>query len=91
MLECHCGSIGLDADAQLHLSQFTHLAGPVLSFVAESSASGSQSVVGVLDKPYSQLIPLSGVAVQARQSTLTGTGSILCSLAGQYGNSAEWA
>jgi hypothetical protein len=26
-------------------------------------------VVGVLDKPYSQLISLSGVAVQARQST----------------------
>jgi hypothetical protein len=29
----------------------------------------SSPVLGVLDKPYSQLTPLSGVAVQARQST----------------------
>ncbi len=36
----------------------------------------------VLDEPYSQLIQLSGVAVQARpQSTLAGTVSILCSMA----------
>ena len=27
-----------------------------------------RAVAGVLDKPHSQLIPLSGVAVQARQS-----------------------
>jgi hypothetical protein len=27
------------------------------------------SVTGVLDEPYSQLSPLSGVAIQARQST----------------------
>ncbi len=26
-------------------------------------------VAGILDEPFSQLIPLSGVAVQARQST----------------------
>jgi hypothetical protein len=32
---------------------------------------------------------VSGVAVQARQSTLAGTVSILCSLAGRYGYSAE--
>jgi hypothetical protein len=38
---------------------------------------------------FSQLTPLSGVAVQARQSTLAGTVSILCSLAGRYGHSAE--
>jgi hypothetical protein len=42
-------------------------------------------VAGVLDKPYSQLIPLSRVAVQARQSIQAGTVSILCSLAGLYG------
>ncbi len=28
------------------------------------------SIAGVLDEPYSQLTPLSGVAVQARQSTV---------------------
>ncbi len=33
-------------------------------------------VAGVLDEPYSQLIPLSGVAVQARQSISAGTVSI---------------
>jgi hypothetical protein len=38
-----------------------------------------------------QLIPLSGVAVQARQSTQAGTVSILCSLAGRCGYSAELA
>jgi hypothetical protein len=31
------------------------------------------SVAGVLDEPFSQLIPLSGVAVQARQSIEAGT------------------
>jgi hypothetical protein len=36
-------------------------------------------VVGVLDEPYSQLTPLSGVATQARQSTDSRTVSILCS------------
>jgi hypothetical protein len=35
---------------------------------ARTRLSGS-AVAGVLDEPYSQLIPLSGVAVQARQST----------------------
>ncbi len=30
---------------------------------------GPTPVAGVLDEPYSQLTPLSGVAVQARQST----------------------
>jgi hypothetical protein len=39
-------------------------------------------VAGVLDKPYSQLTQLIGVAVQARQA---GTVSILCSLGGRYG------
>ncbi len=31
------------------------------------------TVAGVLDEPYSQLIPLSGVALQARQITQAGT------------------
>ncbi len=48
-------------------------------------------VAGVLDESYSQLTPLSGVTVQARQSTKAGTVSILCSLAGQYGYSAKKA
>jgi hypothetical protein len=43
-------------------------------------------VAGVLDKPHSQLTPLRGVALQARQSTYIGWNpvqvSILCSLAG---------
>jgi hypothetical protein len=30
---------------------------------------GNQAVAGVLDEPFSQLTPLSGVAVQARQLT----------------------
>ena len=34
-------------------------------------------MAGVLDEPYSQLSPLSGVAVQARQSTKAGAVSIL--------------
>ncbi len=45
------------------------------------------AVAEVLDKPYSQLTPLSGVAVQARQSTVF----LLCNLAGRYGYSAERA
>jgi hypothetical protein len=45
-------------------------------------------VAGVSDEPYSQLIPLSGVVLQARQA---GTVSILCSLAARYGYSAELA
>ncbi len=44
--------------------------------------------IGVLNEPYSQLTPLSGVAVQARQSTKAGTVSSLCSLVGRYGYSA---
>jgi hypothetical protein len=52
---------------------------------------GEESVAGVLDELYSQLTPLSGVAAQARQSTSAGTVSILCSLAGRYGYSAERA
>jgi hypothetical protein len=36
-------------------------------------------VASVLDEDYSQLTPLNGVAVQARQSTSAGTVSILCS------------
>ncbi len=48
-------------------------------------------VAGVLDEPYIQLTPLSGVAVEARQSTQAGTVSILCSLAGRYGYSTELA
>ncbi len=41
------------------------------SFIVHSLASLSPYclVAGVLDEPYSQLIPFSGVAVQARQST----------------------
>jgi hypothetical protein len=34
----------------------------------------SYTVAGVLDEPFSQLTPLCGVAVQARQSTQAGTG-----------------
>ncbi len=45
------------------------------------------AVAGVLDELYSQLTPLSGVAVQARQSNV----SILRCLAGRYGYSAERA
>ncbi len=45
-------------------------------------------VAGVLDESYSQLTPLSGFAVQARQPTYAGNVSILCSLAGRYGYSA---
>jgi hypothetical protein len=53
-------------------------------------------MAGVLDEPNSQLNPLSGVAVQARQSTVhrleqAGTVSILGSLAGRYGYSAKRA
>ncbi len=56
-------------------------------------------MAGVLDEPYSQLSPLSGVAVQARQSTVHRLEhndqcplSILCSPAGRYGGySAERA
>ncbi len=51
---------------------------------------GNQAVAGVLDEPFSQLIPLCGVSVQARQSTYAGTVSILSTLAGQHGGySAE--
>jgi hypothetical protein len=50
---------------------------------------GGGSVAGVLDEPYSQLNPLSGVAVQGRQFTYARTVSILCSLAGLYDYSAE--
>jgi hypothetical protein len=46
------------------------------------------SVAGVLDEPYSQLSPLSGVAIKTRQSTSAGTVSIQWSLAGRYGDSA---
>ncbi len=49
------------------------------------------AVAGVLDKLYSWLTTLSGVAVQARQSTWAGTVSIPCSMAGRYGYSAELA
>jgi hypothetical protein len=45
----------------------------------------------VLDESDSQLIPLSGEAVQARQSTFAGIVSILNSLACRYGYSAELA
>jgi hypothetical protein len=50
-------------------------------------------VAGVLDELYSQLSPLRGVAVQAPQSTKAGTRtvSILCSIAGRHGFSAELA
>jgi hypothetical protein len=52
-------------------------------------------VAGVLDESYSQLIPLSGEAVQSRPASLQrlepGTVSILCSLEGRYGFSAERA
>jgi hypothetical protein len=49
------------------------------------------TVAGVLDEPFYQLTPLSGVAVQARQSESTnaGTVSILCSLTGRYSYSSE--
>jgi hypothetical protein len=49
------------------------------------------AVTGVLDEPYNHLAPLSGVAVQARQSTKAGTVSILRSLAVRYGYSPERA
>jgi hypothetical protein len=48
-------------------------------------------VMGVLDEPFSQSTQLSRVAEQSRQSTWIGTVSILCSLAGRYGYSAERA
>jgi hypothetical protein len=40
-----------------------------------------RSVAGVLDEPFSQLTLLSGVALQARQSTQAGTVSIICYVA----------
>jgi hypothetical protein len=40
---------------------------------------------------FSQLSPLSGFAVPARQATKDGHGSSLCGLAGRYGDSAERA
>jgi hypothetical protein len=42
-------------------------------------------VAGVLDEPYSQLTPLSGVAVQARQTTKAGTVSRLSYVAWRAG------
>jgi hypothetical protein len=48
-------------------------------------------VTGVLDEPFSQITPLSGVAAQARQCTWAETVSILCSLTGRFGYSAELA
>jgi hypothetical protein len=63
-----------------------------MDFVIKISMRTSP-VAGVLKEPFSQLNPLSGVAVQARQSTQAGSGTvyILCSLAGRYGYSAELA
>jgi len=42
-----------------------------LYFYRYRRSEGGQGtpVAGVLDEPYSQLVPLSGLAVQARQST----------------------
>jgi hypothetical protein len=48
-----------------------HFSRPLLSFAAEESASW-EHWAGVLDEPYSQRNPLSGVAVQARQSSYIG-------------------
>jgi hypothetical protein len=52
-----------------------------------------RAVAGVLDEPYSQLTPLSGVAVQPADSLhrLEPCPSYLCSLAGRYGYSDERA
>jgi hypothetical protein len=48
-------------------------------------------VTEVLDEPFSQLTPLSGVAVQACQCTWAETVFILCRLSGRFGYSAELA
>jgi hypothetical protein len=50
----------------------------------------SKTVAGVLDEPFNQLTPLSGVVVQAANPNRLEP-SILCSLAGRYGYSAEMA
>ncbi len=41
---------------------------PAHSSLGNPVSQQDQPVTGVLDEPYSQLSPLSGVAVQARQS-----------------------
>jgi hypothetical protein len=61
------------------------------TYILREECVRESSVAEVLDEPYSQLTPLSGVAVQARQSTYAGTMSILCSLAGRYSYPAELA
>jgi hypothetical protein len=66
-------------------------AGRCLLCRAHLSKRCAYTVAEVLDEPFSQLTPLSAVAVQVRRSILAGTVSILCSLAGQYGHSAELA
>ncbi len=60
-------------------------------FTNTGSGSTHRPVAGVLDEPFSQLTLLTGVAVQAGQSTWAVTVSILCSLTGRYGYSAKLA
>ncbi len=62
-----------------------------IEWVLGRDPSPLDSIGGSFRRTYSQLIPISGVAVQARQSMEAGTVSILCSLAGRYGYSAEQA
>ncbi len=54
---------------------------------AEINIDGT--VAGVLDEPYSQLTPLSGVAVQARESTQAATVSILQYVAWRAGKAIQ--
>jgi hypothetical protein len=51
------------------LLQFIFIPTIKKSFSFQLYLQGPRAVAGVLDEPYSQPIPLSGVAVQARQST----------------------
>ncbi len=55
----------------------------IVNAVLTDSVFCIRTVVGVLDEPYSQLTPLSGVAVQARVGWNRVGVSILCSLVGR--------
>ncbi len=45
------------------------VANQVTAYEVQTGSSCDRSVAGVLDEPFSQLTPLSGIAVQASQST----------------------
>ncbi len=65
------GEIRSPQEAQLRSVEFagSRPASCDYVFVSVSSIQNLRLVAGVLDEPCSQLSPLSGVAVQARQST----------------------